>query len=65
MNSSGSWSSELLNEGQVLLEPSPELDPTLGVWAVVPLSMIALFLIVVCNYDPCREDDNDTADTRP
>ena len=64
MSSSGSWSNELLNEGQALLESDSESDNNLGMWVLIPLSMIAIFLISVRNYEPCKEAD-DSFDTPP
>jgi len=68
MSSSGSWSSDLFNEEQVPLEPSSESDDNLGAWLLVPLSVIAILLIGVSSYDPCKEDENNENDvlhTRP
>jgi len=65
MNSSGSWSSELLNEESDVLSPPDEYDDTVGLWAIIPLCMIGLIIAMCGNYIPCKQRSEELPHIRP
>ena len=65
MNSSGSWSSELLNEESDILSLPDDYDDNVGLWAIIPFCMICLIIAMCGNHKSCRQRTEGPHHIRP